>query len=197
MKSSFLITGLAILMISATTYSLIKSNNTPQGQGAIETILARKSVRSFLPKPVEEEKIELMLKAGMAAPSGKNHQPWEFIVIDDRNTLDSMAEELPYAKWLKESPMAIIVCGDTTKSFYWYLDCSASAQNILLAAESLGLGAVWTATYPYEDRMSVIKKYVEMPDNISSLCIIPIGYPSSPQQSKDKWDVNKIHRNNW
>lgn len=197
MKSSFLITGLAVLMTSATAFSLFRNNNETQSQGAIETILARKSVRSFQPKPVEEEKIELMLKAGMSAPSGKNTQPWEFIVIDDRATLDAMAEELPYARWLKESPIAIIVCGDTSKSIYWYLDCSASAQNILLAAESLGLGAVWTATYPYEDRMDVVKKYIDIPENISSLCIIPVGYPTAPQQPKDKWDSSKIHRNGW
>ena len=197
MKSSFLILGLAILMFLATVYNFVKKDKACQEQGAIETIFARKSVRSFLPKPVEEEKIELLLKAGMAGPSGKNIQPWELIVVDDRALLDAMAEELPYAKWLKESPMAIIVCGDSAKSFYWYLDCSASAQNILLAAESLGLGAVWTATYPYEDRMDVVKKYINLPDHISSLCVIPIGYPSAPQQPKDKWDPAKVHRNAW
>ena len=197
MKSSFLTIGLASLLFLATGYNLVKTQNEVQDQGAIETIFARKSVRSFLPDPVEEEKIELLLKAGMAAPSGKNIQPWEFIVVDDRATLDAMAEELPYAKSLKESPMAIIVCGDSAKSFYWYLDCSASAQNILLAAESIGLGAVWTAAYPYEDRMDVVKKHIDMPDNIVSLCVIPVGYPSSPQPAKDKWDATKVHRNNW
>ncbi len=197
MKSSFLMLGLAILMILATIYSFGRTNKNKHEQNTIETIFARKSVRSFLPQPIEEEKIELLLKAGMAAPSGKNLQPWEFIVVDDRATLDSMANELPYARWLKESPIAIIVCGDSLKSFYWYLDCAASAQNILLAAESLGLGAVWTATYPYEERMDVVKKYIDIPENISSLCIIPVGYPSSPLQSKDKWDPTKVHRNSW
>ncbi|MGL4492836.1 MAG: nitroreductase family protein [Tannerellaceae bacterium] len=189
--------GLSVLMFLATGYSLINKNNSDQKSGAIETIFARKSVRSFLPEKIEDEKTELLLKAGMAAPSGKNIQPWEFIVIDDRATLDSMAKELPYAKWLEESPLAIIVCGDTLKSSYWYLDCSASAQNILLAAESLGLGAVWTAAYPYEERIDVVKKHINMPDNISPLCVIPIGYPSSPQTSKNKWDPTKTHRNKW
>lgn len=197
MKSTFLMFGLAILMTLATIYNFGRTNKDKPEQNTIQTIFARKSVRSFLPKPIEEEKIELLLKAGMAAPSGKNLQPWEFIVVDNRATLDSMAEELPYARWLKESPIAIIVCGDSVKSSYWYLDCSASAQNILLAAESLGLGAVWTATYPYEERMDVVKKYIDIPENISSLCIIPVGYPSSPLQPKDKWNPTKVHRNNW
>ena len=70
------------------------------------------------------------------------------------------------------SPYAIIVCGDSARSFYWYLDCSAAAQNILLAAESMGLGAVWTAAYPYEDRMEVVRKYTHLPENILPLCVI-------------------------
>ena len=142
---------------------------------------------------VEKEKIEVLLKAGMAAPSGKDVRPWELIVIDDREVLDSMAAVLPYAKMLKEAPMAIVVCGDTTKSSYWYLDCSAAAQNILLAAESLGLGAVWTAAYPYEDRMEVVRKYIALPENILPLCVIPFGYPAVQQQPKQKYDEKKIH----
>ena len=106
----------------------------------------------------------------MAAPSGKDVRPWEFIVVSDRAKLDSMAAALPYAKMLTQARNAIIVCGDSVRSSYWYLDCSAAAQNILLAAESLGLGAVWTAAYPYEDRMQVVRKYINLPDNILPLC---------------------------
>ncbi|MGL5683663.1 MAG: nitroreductase family protein [Marinifilaceae bacterium] len=181
----------------ATIYSFVERKQEQQAISVVETILARKSVRGFLPTAVEEEKIEVLLRAGMAAPSGQNLQPWQFIVLDDRVTLDAMADELPFAKWLKESPMAIIVCGDSLKSFYWYLDCAASTQNILLAAESLGLGAVWTAAYPYQERMDVVQKYINLPENIAALCVIPVGYPSLPQQAKDKWDSTKVHRNVW
>lgn len=174
-------------------------NNGSKGrkQDAMENIFARKSVRKYLPKPVEQEKTELLLKAGMAAPTGKNTQPWEFVVVTDRAVLDSMAAALPYAKMLKEAPMAIVVCGDMTKSSYWYIDCSAAAENILLAAEALGLGAVWTATYPYEDRMEVAKKYTGHPDHIASLCVIPVGYPAVPHTPKDKWDASKVHTGKW
>lgn len=99
----------------------------------------------------------------MSAPSGKDVRPWEFVVVSDRAKLDSMAAALPYAKMLTQARNAIIVCGDSARSFYWYLDCSAAAQNILLAAESMGLGAVWTAAYPYEDRMEVVRKYTHLP----------------------------------
>lgn len=174
-----------------------KKENKWQTQDALETIFSRKSVRKYLPKPVEKEKQELLLKAGMAAPSGKDVRPWELIVIDDRETLEAMAEVLPYAKMLKEAPLAIVVCADTTKSSYWYVDCSAVAQNILLAAEALGLGAVWTATYPYAERMDVVKKYTAIPDQINSLCVIPVGYPAMLHSPKDKWDPSKVHTNKW
>ncbi len=166
-----------------------------QTQDAIENIMSRKSVRKYLPKPVEKEKVQTLLKAGMAAPSGKDVRPWEFVVVTDRAALDSMAAALPYAKMLTHAPMAIVVCGDTTKSSYWYLDCSAATQNILLAAEALELGAVWTAAYPYDDRMAVVSRYTALPEHIKPLCVIPVGYPAMPHSPKDKWDESKVHEN--
>lgn len=160
----------------------------------IQNILQRKSVRGYADSPVEEEKIEVLLEAGMAAPSGKNAQPWDFIVITRRDILDEMAEKLPYAKMLKEAHVAIAVCADRTKSPYWYVDCSAATQNILLAAEALGLGAVWTATYPYRDRMDVVKELCGLPGSYDSLCVIPIGYPARENKPRDKYDPEKIHR---
>ena len=133
---------------------LVACSASPQGEkatsanAALDNIFARKSVRSYLDKGVEKEKIDWMLRAGMAAPTGRDLRPWEFVVITDRATLDSMATALPYAKMLKQVRQAIVVCGDSAQSSYWYLDCSAATQNILLAAESLGLGAVWTAASP-------------------------------------------------
>ena len=159
----------------------------------IENILSRKSVRDFIGKKVENEKIAILLKAGMAAPSGRDLRPWELIVIQNRSTLDSMAAELPYAKMLNKAPMAIIVCGDSIRSSYWYLDCSAVSEYILLAAESLELGAVWTAAYPYEDRINTVRKYTNIPENIIPLCVIPIGYPNGSQSPKNKFDEKKIH----
>lgn len=189
-----------LVIVSLIVFTMTACNSEKKdgkAQDALENILSRKSVRKFLPQPVEEDKVEILLKAGMAAPSGKDMRPWEFIVVNDRVVLDSMAEALPYAKMLKSAPMAIIVCGDTTKSSYWYLDCSAATQNILLAAEALGLGAVWTATYPYPERMDVVKKYTDIPDQINSLCVIPVGYPVAPGTPKDKWDATRVHQNKW
>ncbi|MCP3893764.1 MAG: nitroreductase family protein [Bacteroides sp.] len=170
-----------------------QSEKANAANAALDNIFARKSVRTYLDKGVEKEKIDWMLRAGMAAPTGRDLRPWEFVVISDRATLDSMATALPYAKMLKQARQAIVVCGDSTRSSYWYLDCSAATQNILLAAESLGLGAVWTAAYPYEDRMEVVRRFTNMPENVLPLCIIPFGYPATNEKPKQKFDEKKIH----
>ena len=162
----------------------------------LSVIHSRKSVRNYEPdKTVSREDVEILIKAGMAAPSGKDNRPWEILIIDDRSLLDKLGEELPTAKMLKKAPMAIIVCGDTTRSFYWYIDCSAVTQNILLAAESMGLGAVWTAAYPYEDRMSIVIENAGLPENILPLAVIPVGYPNGNEKPKDKYDASKVHFN--
>ena len=167
-------------------------------EAVLQNILQRKSVRSYRSDmPVEKEKVENLLRAGMAAPSGKDKRPWEFIVVDERELLDSLAAHLPYAKMLTSAPMAIVVCGDETKSDYWYLDCSAAAENMLLAAEAQGLGAVWTATYPYRERMEVVSRFLHTPSQVKSLCVIPVGYPMGGQEPKDKWDDSRIHYNKW
>ncbi|WP_106830681.1 nitroreductase family protein [Parabacteroides pacaensis] len=160
----------------------------------ITNILNRKSVRQYTERPVEEEKVELLLRAGMASPSARDLRPWEFIVIKNRPTLDSLAAALPFGKMLAQAPLAIVVCGDTVRSErLWVEDCAMVAQNILLAAESLNLGAVFTAVYPYPDRLKAVNKYTRLPAHIVPLTIIPVGYPQGKQTPKDKFDAKKIH----
>ena len=193
-----LVVVLAIVILKTSCMGDQKQDETTlKSKAVLENIAERKSVRKYLNKSVEEDKIDAMVKAGMAAPSGMDRRPWEFVVVTDREALDSMAAKLPYAKMLTNAPLAIVVCGDTTRSSYWYLDCSAATQNVLLAAEALGLGAVWTAAYPYEDRSDVVRQNTGLPENIVPLCVIPIGYPDGPQKAKDKFDLQRVHRNKY
>ena len=193
-----LVVVLAIVILKTSCMGDQKQDETTlKTKAVLENIAERKSVRKYLNKSVEEDKIDAMVKAGMAAPSGMDRRPWEFVVVTDREALDSMAAKLPYAKMLTNAPLAIVVCGDTTRSSYWYLDCSAATQNVLLAAEALGLGAVWTAAYPYEDRIDVVRQNTGLPENIVPLCVIPIGYPDGPQKAKDKFDLQRVHRNKY
>jgi len=167
-------------------------------EAALSVIHNRKSVRNFVPgKPVSDELIDKIVRAGMAAPSGRDLRPWEIVVINDREALDLLTAALPYAKMLETAPLAIVVCGDTTRSHLWVYDCSAVTQNILLAVEALGLGAVWTAAHPYEDRMNAVMKTTGLPAHILPLAVIPIGYPNGDFEPKDKYDETKIHFNKW
>lgn len=175
------------------------SNNTSTNEDTnqtLETIFNRKSVRKYTTQPVGKDKLEMLVRAGMAAPSSKDRRPWEFIIVTDRELLDTLGNGLPLARMLKETQQAIVVCGDTVKSSNaWFLDCSAAAQNILLAAQSMGLGGVWTAAFPYPDRMKIIQETLKLPDNILPLTIIPIGYPEGQEKPKDKFNAKQIHYN--
>src|SRR6056297_1509370 len=165
---------------------------------ALEVIHSRKSVRHFTDQPVSKDQIETLLRAGMAAPTAANRQPWVFYVVTEREVLDSLGEQLPYAKMLLQAQKAIVVCGDMEKAGnladkgYWVQDCSAASENILLAAESIGLGAVWTASYPYDDRTKAVIKTLNLPQNHVPLNVIPVGYPTGVDKPKDKWKPENI-----
>ena len=185
--------------VTASLESAIFSKNAEvKRNSTIETIHNRKSVRNFTDKQVSRADLVELVRAGMAAPSAANKQPWKFIIVEDRAKLDSMGDILPYGKMLKKAPSAIVVCGDMFNALvgvaedYWVQDCSAATQNILLAAESMGLGAVWTATFPYAERMNPVKEILGLPDHIKPLNVIPIGYPNGVDKPKDKWDIEKV-----
>ena len=165
---------------------------------ALEVIHNRKSVRHFTDQSVSKKQIGTLLRAGMAAPTAANRQPWVFYVVTQRETLDALGQQLPYAKMLHQAQSAIVVCGDMDKAGnlkdkdYWVQDCSAASENILLAAESIGLGAVWTASYPYDDRTKVVIKELNLPEKHVPLNVIPIGYPTGEDVPKDKWKPENI-----
>ena len=164
----------------------------------LKVIHNRKSVRHFTDQAVSKEQLEILLRAGMAAPTAVNRQPWVFYVVTKRETLDALGKQLPYAKMLLQAQAAIVVCGDMEKAgnlkeqAYWVQDCSAATQNILLAAESIGLGAVWTAAFPYDDRTKVVIETLSLPEKHVPLNVIPIGYPTGEDQPKDKWKPENV-----
>ena len=165
----------------------------------LTTIYERKSVRSFTGEPVSREMLTELVKAGMAAPTARNRQPWQFVVISEKPAMLSLAEKLPYAKMLASAGAAIVVCGDLEiaragdTEGMWMLDCSAATQNILLAAESMGLGAVWTAAFPYADRIAAVNEVIKLPEYVVPLCVIPVGRPTGSDRPKDKWKPERLH----
>lgn len=161
-----------------------------------ENIMSRTSVRSFLDQPVESEKVEMLLHAAMAAPSACNKQPWHFAVIDDRKLLDQIPHFSLYASMAKEAPLAIVVCGDLNKTLEG-TERSAATENLLLMANALDLGAVWTALYPLEERYRGMQELLALPSNLIPLNTIVIGYPKKKTTAKDKWDEANISLNGY
>ena len=165
----------------------------------LSAIHARTSIRSYTSEAIPAEKIDKIIKAAMAAPSSRNVQPWYFYVVTDRDMLDRLAEGLPSAKMLGQAPLAIVVAGDTLAGdpndeqiHNWVMDCSAASQNLLLAVQALGLGAVWTGVYPDQERIETVRNFLEIPGHIIPLNVIPVGYPNETQEPKDKWDASKV-----
>ena len=181
-----------------------EESSTPANdtQAVIENIMTRTSIRQFTSQPISKDTLDIIVKAGMAAPSAVNLQPWSFIVITEPEVLKSLDENHPYAN-LKTATAAIVVCGLPDKSDkeevkpYWVQDCSAATENILLAAHAYGLGAVWCGVYPTEERIAGVKKVLQLPDYITPLDIITLGYPDENPQPKDKWNPDAIHYQKW
>lgn len=166
-----------------------------------QNILTRTSIRNFTSQAVPEELKSALIHAGMAAPSGVNKQPWEFILIDDSEILTHLATSLPYAKMAAQAPMAIVVCGNSERflkgddSTLWVQDLSAASENILLAAHAFGLGAVWTCLYPHTDRMESARQILNLPEGIIPFNLIPVGYPAKIHVPIEKWHSDRLHHN--
>ena len=191
-------------LIIATALTATAQNNRQLSTGmeeiVLDNILARTSIRSYQNRPVELDKIEKLLRAGMAAPSAVDKRPWHFVVVTDKQVLEGLAQANPNAGMAARAPLAIVVCGDKTKALtrvpdYWVQDASAATENILIAAQGMGLGAVWTGTYPVTERVEKVAAVLNLPEHIIPFCTIVIGYPERYQAPKDKWDEGNISYN--
>jgi len=166
----------------------------------LDAIHTRRSIRKFLDKPVPEEMVETVLRAGMAAPSAGNQQPWHFLVITDKDRREAIPAFHPYSKMVVQSPVAILVCGETEGKkwpTFWDQDCSAATQNILLAARDLGLGTVWVGVYPEKDRMDGFRKLFGIPEHILPFALIPMGWPDGKFEPWDRFKPELIRRETW
>lgn len=206
MKKNHLISTLCAASMTAAVASCATDGGscdvaTSQKDAAIANIMTRTSVRDYTDAPIAEATIDTLLRAAMAAPTAGNKQPWSFIVVNERATLDSLAKGnwRPAAK----AQAAIVVCGDLTKGFpgegkdYWVQDCSAATENLLLAAHAVGLGAVWCGCYPITERVNLVKTTFAIPDSIMPLSVVMLGYPAGPQEPKDKYKTENIHYGKW
>jgi len=168
------------------------------GEELIKTIFSRRSIRKYTEESVPEEHVTTILEAAMAAPSASNKKPWHFVVVTERDTLNRLADAHKYAKMLQEAPLCVVVCGDESVSpRFWEQDCSAVTQNILLAAQALGLGSVWCGVHPNEERVHDISKILGITAPVKPLNLIAIGYPAEKKEPRTQYDETRIHREHW
>ena len=168
----------------------------------LTVIYERKSVRSYTGKAVSKEDIDKLLRAAMAAPAAIHMMPWKFIVVTDKAKLKALADGLPFAKMLIKAGTGIVVCAVSKEAAmsseeFAILDCTCASENILLAAEALGLGAVWTAVYPNKELMDFVRNELNIPQHVIPLNVIPVGHPTGEEKSQDKYDVKNIHWEKW
>ncbi len=194
---------LLILIIKMNNVPTVKNEKSVEENQTLKTIHQRKSVRHYTDQQVTKEQLEILVKAGMAAPTAMNKQPWTFVVVHDQQHMDTLASYLPTKKMLNSASAAIVVCGDMNQALegvgqeYWIQDCSAATQNILLAAESMGLGAVWLGIYPSEKYVNAVSECLKLPEHVTALCVLSIGYPVGDEKPKDKWKPEKLHWEKW
>jgi nitroreductase len=166
-------------------------------ENVLDLIFKRRSVRIFSKKTVEKETLTKLLQAAMAAPSASNSRPWEFIAISDPDTLEELRKSLKYGKY--NAPAAIVVCANLDLAQnesalrFWVQDCSAATENILIAAAGMDLGTVWIGSYPKEDVMQIEREILGIPDNVTPLSLVYVGYPAEEPQPRTQYDAQRVH----
>ncbi len=166
---------------------------------AMQAILTRRSIREYTSQPVSEEMVTELLKAAMSAPTAGN-QPWHFVVIRSRTTLDSITGFHPHAEMLKKASVAISISGDPTVERLkgrWLLDCAAATENVLIAANALGLGACWVGIYPVEERMEALRGLLGMPNHVIPLSMVSLGHPAEKKDPPARFKTERIHYELW
>lgn len=167
----------------------------------IRAIMSRRSIRKFKNVPVTENQIKILLESAMQAPSAGDGRPWHFVVIRDRQKLDSIADKVDAGNdMFKQAQVAILLVSEPGKEGFpgfYPQDCSCAAQNLQLAAHDLGLGTVWIALWTVKTRLDGLKEIVRIPENLEPFAIFPIGVPDEDLGEEYRYDENRIHYNEW
>ena len=164
----------------------------------LDAIFSRRSIRKFTEQAVEEEKITQLLQAGMAAPSARNGQPWEFVVVTEEKQMDALKQAMPFGR--HNSVLRIVVCGNprvsttpTSSRYFWVQDCSAAIENMLIAAVGLGLGAVWCGIHPITILKKRVRAVLKLPEHVTPLGMLEFGYPAEVKEPRTQYDEKRVH----
>ena len=164
----------------------------------MDAIFKRVSVRKYTDEPVSDEQVRQLLRAGMAAPSASNQQPWEFYVVRDKGTLEQLSKVSPYTGMTKDAAVAIAPCirvEQLKMDLMADQDMGACVENILLEAVELGLGAVWQGVYPIRPLINAVRAILDVPCRLDPFCLIAIGHPAvEPEPTgPGRYDEERIH----
>ncbi len=167
----------------------------------LKAIFKRRSVRKYKDMPVEEQKIREVLRTAMAAPTARNVQDWEFLVINTLEGRQKIMDAHPYASMLKTAPVAVIVCSNRVREEgaqgYGPINCAAAIQTMLLAATDMGLGSVWLGVFPRPERVMALKEAFALPEDITPIGIAVFGYADEEIGPSERYDKEKIHWEKW
>lgn len=175
----------------------------------LECLFTRRSIRQYdSEKKVSKEEIEEILRAASYAPSAHNKQPWEFLIIEDKEVMAGLRTIQPWTSFAKNASCVVVVCGNTDEAFhrqkeneswnYADIDCALATQNLLLACHAKGLGACFCGASPMPLIIEGLRKYLNLPENIRPLAIVPIGYPAeTPKQPENRYNPAKVHWGKW
>ncbi len=201
-RRNFLVGSSALVGASLLNKNISFANEKAPSMDTLEAIATRRSVRSYTDQKVSEEQIQTILKAAMQAPSAHNKQPWEFVVVTEKEKIANVTPNIAkYAPYAKNAPLAILTCYDSQKEksiAYGMQDLGAVNQNILLAVHALGLGAVWTGVTPEDEKeVAAWKEYFKLPAHIIPVSYVLIGYAKKQPEQKYYYAEAKVHRNEW
>jgi nitroreductase len=171
----------------------------------IEILRQRRSIRKFTPEKIAPDTIETIIEAALRAPSSRGINPWEFILVDDPEILMQLSQAKQHgSEFLKNAPLAIAVCADSTKSDVWVEDCAIAAIIIQLTAVSLGLGSCWAQIRNRQHNYDLsaeayVQELLGLPEQIKVECILGLGYPAEKKNpvAADKLQYDKVRRNRW
>lgn len=166
----------------------------------LDVINTRRSIRKFTGEVISDQEVEIILQAGFQAPSAMNREPREYIVVRDKDTLDQIEAYHPHAKMLSQAGCAIVVCGDKNKQNiegFLSQDCSASVQNILLAAHTLDLGAVWCGVHPRPELVEPMVEILGLPEHIIPIAMVVVGRPDQKIQAIDRYNKACVRYEKW
>ena len=169
---------------------------------SLEVLFSRRSIRAYKNSPVSKEEISDIIKAGMAAPSGISRRAWHITVISDPALRQAIAATSTHRSCCSEVPYVLLVSGDSNRYLAepraaiaeacWPQDCAAMVENMLIAANGLGLGSLWMGVYPGAESMNSLRELLSLPQHIMPFALVAIGHRGEEKEARTTYEEEKV-----